>query len=101
MIAITAEILDATEQRTLHLLAGLEVPEYGAIYRASYDGTTTLVREAPPLPGGRELLAQALEAGYSPRERAVQVGAAAAIAELLAPLAEPAAATQAGEEPTD
>ncbi len=82
-ISVTAAILDGVEQRTAHLLAGLPAPEYGAIYKASHDGNTTLVREGPELPGGRELLAHVLEAGYSPRDRAVQVAKEAAIAELL------------------
>ena len=82
-----AEVLDGIEQRTAYLLAGLEVPEYGAVYKASFDGTTTLSREAPQLPSGRALLAQLLLEGRSVREGPVQVAKEAAICELL--LAQP------------
>ena len=87
MITVTEEILDGVEQRTAYLLAGLEVPEYGALYKASFDGTTTLIREAPELPPGRALLAQLLQEGRTIRVRPVQVAKEAAICELL--LAQP------------
>ena len=80
---ITMEILDSVEQRTAHLLAGLEVPEYGAIYKSNAEGTTTLSRKPPELPSGRELLAHLLQQGHSLRERPVQVAKEAAIVELL------------------
>jgi hypothetical protein len=83
VITVTQEILDGVEQRTAYLLAGLEVPEYGALYKASFDGTTTLSREAPELPSGRALLAQLLQEGRSVTERPVQVAKEAAICELL------------------
>ena len=83
MITVTEEILDGVEQRTAHLLAGLEAPEYGAIYKASFDGTSTLLREAPELPSGRALLAQLLREGHSVKERPVAVAKEAAICELL------------------
>ena len=87
MITVTEEILDGVEQRTAYLLAGLEVPEYGALYAANFDGTTTLKREAPELPSGRALLAQLLQEGRTIRVRPVQVAKEAAICELL--LAQP------------
>ena len=83
MVENLAETLDAVEQRTAYLLAGLEVPEYGAIYKASFDGTTTLIRESPELPSGRELLAQLLQEGHSVKERSVVVAKEAAVCELL------------------
>ena len=83
MVENLAETLDAVEQRTAYLLAGLEVPEYGAIYKASFDGTSTLMREAPELPSGRALLAQLLREGHSVKERPVAVAKEAAICELL------------------
>jgi hypothetical protein len=83
MVENLAETVDALEQRTAYLLAGLEVPEYGAIYKASFDGTTTLIREAPELPSGRALLAQLLEEGRSVGDRFVQVAKEAAVVELL------------------
>ena len=82
-LAITSEILDGVEQRTAYLLAGLEAPEYGAIYKASFDGTSTLMREAPELPSGRALLAQLLQEGRTVRDRPVMVAKEAAICELL------------------
>jgi hypothetical protein len=84
----TTEIIDGVEQRTAYLLAGLEVPEYGAIYGASFDGTTTLKRKGPELPSGRELLAYVLGEGRRMNERSVAVAKEAAICELL--LAHPA-----------
>jgi hypothetical protein len=87
VITITAELLDGVEQRTAYLLAGLEVPEYGALYTANFEGTTTLKREAPELPSGRAFLAQLLQEGRNIRERRVQVAKEAAICELL--LAQP------------
>jgi hypothetical protein len=80
---ITAEIIDGVEQRTAYLLAGLEVPEYGALYSANFDGTTTLEREAPELPSGRALLAHLLREGRTVKERPVVVAKEAAICELL------------------
>jgi hypothetical protein len=80
---ITTEILDGVEQRTAYLLAGLEVPEYGTIYKANAEGTSEVAREAPELPSGRELLAHLLQQGHLLRERPVQVAKEAAIAELL------------------
>ena len=79
----TVEIIDGVEQRTAYLLAGLEVPEYGALYSANFDGTTTLEREAPELPSGRELLAYLLGEGRRMNERPVAVAKEAAICELL------------------
>jgi hypothetical protein len=83
MVENLAEILDGIEQRTAYLLADLEVPEYGAIYKANFDDTTTLIREAPELPSGRALLAQLLGEGLSVKEHPVQVAKEAAICELL------------------
>ncbi len=82
-ISITGGLLDAVEHRSVHLLAGLEVPEFGTIRKTNFDGTTTLAHEGPELPGGRELLAHVLEAGYRLSERAAVVAKEAAIAELL------------------
>jgi hypothetical protein len=79
----TAEIIDGVEQRTAYLLAGLEVPEYGALYSANFDGTTTLEREAPELPSGRALLAHLLGEGRRMNERSVAVAKEAAFCELL------------------
>jgi hypothetical protein len=79
----TAEIIDGVEQRTAYLLAGLEVPEYGAVYKAKFDGTTTLEREGPELPPGRALLAYLLGEGRRMNERSVAVAKEAAICELL------------------
>jgi hypothetical protein len=87
VITVTEEILGGVEQRTAYLLAGLEVPEYGALYSADFEGTTTLEREGPELPSGRALLAQLLQEGRNIKERPVQVAKEAAICELL--LAEP------------
>ena len=83
MITVTEEILGGVEQRTAYLLAGLEVPEYGALYSANFEGTTTLEREGPELPSGRALLAQLLQGGRNIKERPVQVAKEAAICELL------------------
>jgi hypothetical protein len=84
----TAEIIDGVEQRTAYLLAGLEVPEYGAIYAANFDGTTTLKREAPELPSGRALLAHLLREGRPVNGGWVQIAKEATIAELLTQEAE-------------
>jgi hypothetical protein len=78
----TTEIIDGVEHRTAYLLAGLEVPEYGALYKANFDGTTTLEREGPELPSGRALLAYLLREGRM-SERSVVVAKEAAICELL------------------
>jgi hypothetical protein len=82
-ISVTAELLDGVEQRTAYQLAGLEVPEYGALYSANFDGTTTLEREAPELPSGRALLAHLLGEGRRMNERSVAVAKEAAFCELL------------------
>ena len=82
----TTEIIDGVEQRTAYLLAGLEVPEYGALYSANFDGTTNLEREAPELPSGRALLAHLLGEGRRMNERSVAVAKEAAIAEALTDL---------------
>jgi hypothetical protein len=87
VITVTEEILAGVEQRTTYLLAGLEVPEYGALYSANFDGTTTLEREGPELPSGQELLAHLLGEGRRMNERSVAVAKEAAICELL--LAQP------------
>jgi hypothetical protein len=87
VISVTEERLDGVERRTGYLLAGLEVPEYGALYAANFEGTTTLKREGPELPSGRALLAQLLQEGRNIRERPVEVAKEAAICELL--LAQP------------
>jgi hypothetical protein len=79
----TAEIIDGVERRTAYLLAGLEVPEYGAVYIAHFDGTTTLEREGPELPSGRALLAHLLGEGHPLTVRPVMVAKEAAICELL------------------
>jgi hypothetical protein len=83
VITVTEEILGGVEQRTAYLLAGLEVPEYGALYSANFEGTTTLEREGPELPSGRELLAHLLGEGRRMNERSVAVAKEAAICELL------------------
>jgi hypothetical protein len=82
-ISVTQELLDATERRTAHLLAGLDVPDDGTIYKANFDGTTTVSRRPPELPSGRELLAYLLRVGRGMNERSVAVAREAAIAELL------------------
>ena len=87
-LAITQEILDGVERRTAYLLAGLEAPDDGTIYKTSFDGTTTVSRKPPELPSGCELLAQLLQEGRRMNERPVQVAKEAAICELL--LAQPA-----------
>jgi hypothetical protein len=79
----TAEIIDGVEQRTAYLLAGLEVPDDGTLYEASFDGTTTLIRKPPELPSGRALLAHLLGEGRRMNERSVAVAKEAAICELL------------------
>jgi hypothetical protein len=82
-LAITAEIIDGVEQRTAYLLAVLGHSEYGALYSANFDGTTTLEREAPELPSGRALLAHLLGEGRRMNERSVAVAKEAAFCELL------------------
>jgi hypothetical protein len=85
-LAITAGILDGVERRTAYLLAGLEVPDDGTIYKANFDGTTTVSRKPPELPSGRALLAYLLREGRTVRERPVVVAKEAAIAEALTDL---------------
>ena len=82
---VTTEIIDLLEQRTTRLLAGLEAPEAidGTIYKASFDGTTTVIRKPPELPSAQALLAQLLAEGRSVKERPVAVAKEAAICELL------------------
>jgi len=87
-LAITAEILDGVERRTAYQLAGLEVPDDGTLYKANFDGTTTVSRKPPELPSGRALLAQLLQEGRPMNGRWVQIAKEAAIAELLAQEAE-------------
>jgi hypothetical protein len=82
-ISVTAELLDSVERRTAYLLAGLEVHDDGTIYKASFDGTTTVSRKPPELPSGRALLAQLLQEGRPVNGRWVQIAKEAAIAELL------------------
>ena len=88
MITVTGEILDGVERRTAYLLAGLEVPDDGTLYEASFDGTTTVSRKPPELPSGRALLAQLLQEGRPVNGRWVQIAKEAAIAELLTQEAE-------------
>jgi hypothetical protein len=83
MISVTEVVLDGIERRTAYLLAGLEVPEYGAVRKTSFDGTTTLERGPIELPSGRKLLCHLLEEGRSVREPTVQIAKEAAICELL------------------
>lgn len=83
MITVNEEILDGVERRTANLLAGLEVPDDGTIYKANFDGTTTVSRKPPELPSGRELLAHVLGEGRRINERSVTVAKEAAICELL------------------
>jgi len=82
-ISVTEELLDSLERRTAHLLAGLDVPDDGTIYKASFDGTTTVSRRPPELPSGQELLAYLLREGRTVKERPVQVAKEAAMCELL------------------
>jgi len=82
-LTITPEIIDALARRTAYLLAGLEVPDDGTIYKATFDGTTTVSYKPPELPSGRELLAHLLREGRSAKERPVQAAITAAICELL------------------
>jgi hypothetical protein len=82
-ISVTEELLDSLERRTAHLLAGLSVPDDGTIYKANFDGSTTVSRKPPELPSGRELLAYLLREGRSVRERPVVIAKEAAICELL------------------
>jgi hypothetical protein len=79
----TAEIIDGVERRTAYLLAGLEVPDDGTLYEASFDGTTTVRRKPPELPSGRALLTYLLREGRTVKERSVVVAKEAAICELL------------------
>ena len=83
MVENLAEVVDRLEQRTVYLLAGLEAPDDGTIYKANFDGTTTVIRKPPELPSARELLAQLLAEGRSAGERPVQVAKDALLAELL------------------
>jgi hypothetical protein len=87
VITVTEVILEGVERRTAYLLAGLEVPEYGAIRSTNFDGTTTLEREPLELPSGRALLAHLLREGRPTNGRWVQIAKEAAICELL--LAQP------------
>ena len=79
----TADIIDGVERRTAYLLAGLEEPDDGTLYEASFDGTTTVSRKPPELPSGRTLLAYLLREGRAVKERPVVVAKEAAICELL------------------
>jgi hypothetical protein len=88
MVENLAEVLDGVERRTAYLLAGLEVPDDGTLYEASFDGTTTVSRKPPELPSGRALLAQLLQEGRPVNGRWVQIAKEAAIAELLTQEAE-------------
>jgi hypothetical protein len=83
MIAVTDELLERLQRRTVFLLAGLGVPQDGGIYKTNADGSATLERKPPPLPGGRELLAQMLHEGRPVTDRFVVAAKEAAIAELL------------------
>ena len=88
MITVTEVILDGVQRRTAYLLAGLEVPDDGTLYKASFDGTTTVSRKPPELPSGRALLAHFLQEGRPVNGRWVQIAKEAAIAELLTQEAE-------------
>jgi hypothetical protein len=88
VITVTEEILDGVERRTAYLLAGLEVPDDGTIYKANFDGTTTVSRKPPELPSGRALLAHLLREGRPVNGRWVQIAKEAAIADLLTQEAE-------------
>jgi hypothetical protein len=83
VITVTEVILDGVERRTAYLLAGLEVPDDGTIYKAKFDGTTTVSRKPPELPSGRALLAYLLGEGRPVNGGWVQIAKEAAIAELL------------------
>jgi hypothetical protein len=83
VITVTEVILDGVERRTAYLLAGLEVPDDGTIYKANFDGSTTVSRKPPELPSGRALLAHLLQEGRPVNGRWVQIAKEAAIAELL------------------
>jgi hypothetical protein len=83
VITVTEEMLDGVERRSAYLLAGLEVPDDGTVYKANFDGTTTVSRKPPELPSGRELLAHVLAGGRRMNERSVAVAKEAAICELL------------------
>jgi hypothetical protein len=86
VITVTEEILDGVERRAAYLLAGLKVPDDGTIYKANFDGTTTVSRKPPVLPSGRALLAQLLQEGRPVDGRWVQIAKEAAIAEALTDL---------------
>jgi hypothetical protein len=88
VITVTEEILDGVERRTAYLLAGLEVPDDGTLYKANFDGTTTVSRKPPELPSGRALLAYLLREGRPVNGRWVQIAKEATIAELLTQEAE-------------
>jgi hypothetical protein len=83
VITVTEEILDGVERRTAYLLAGLEVPDEGTIYKANFDGTTTVSRKPPELPSGRALLAHLLGEGRGMSARPVAIAKEAAICEVL------------------
>ena len=86
MITVTEEILDSVQRRAAYLLAGLEVPDDGTLYKANFDGTTTVSRKPPELPSGRALLAGLLQEGRPVNGRWVQIAKEAAIAEALTDL---------------
>ena len=78
-----AEVLDGVERRTAYLLAGLEMPDDGTIYEASFDGTTTVSRKPPELPSGRALLTYLLREGRPVNGRWVQIAKEAALCEFV------------------
>jgi hypothetical protein len=82
----TAEIIDGVERRTAYLLAGLEVPDDGTLYKASFDGTTTVSRKPPELPSGQALLTYLLREGRPVNGGWVQIAKEATIAEALTDL---------------
>lgn len=86
MITVTEVILDSVERRAVYQLAGLEMPDDGTLYEASFDGTTTVSRKPPELPSGRALLAHLLQEGRPVNGRWVQVAKEAVIAEALTDL---------------
>jgi hypothetical protein len=86
MVENLAEVLDGVERRTAYLLAGLEVPDDGTLYEASFDGTSEVLSEPPELPSGRALLAHLLREGRTVNGRWVQIAKEATIAEALTDL---------------
>jgi hypothetical protein len=83
-ISVTAELLDGVERRTAYLLAGLEVPDDGTIYKFNAQaGTSEVSRKPPELPSGQELLAHLLREGRPVNGPWAQVAKEAAICELL------------------